>query len=160
MAHKIVQRVSEGAPFVHHCGHTKTLLEEDREFMLGLVHEEPSTTLATLQMAFHDVYGRWYSLPTICWCFDEFAFSFKQVTLGDKHAETPENLARRVAYARDFAMMVCVNQTAVVYMDEVGFNLANSPSLIHDFRKKTPTSQDLVFPLFLQHLQFKKKNAN
>ena len=88
-----------------------------------MIREEP-TTLATLQNACHDVNGRWYSLQTICWGLDEFEFSFKCITLVDEHSETPENLARRAAYARDFATRLCVNQTTVFYMDEVGFNLS------------------------------------
>ena len=101
----------------------KVMLEEDMEFMLDLTREEP-TTLATLQNAYHDVNGRWYSLSTISWDLDEFENSFKCVTLVDKHAETPENLVRRAAYTRDFATRLCVSQTTVFDMDEVGFNLS------------------------------------
>ena len=121
---KIVQRASEGAP--QECQHSrpKVMLDEDREFMLDLIREEPTTTLATLQNTCHNVNGRWYSLSTICRCLDEFEFSFKRVTLVDEHAETPENLARRAAYARDIATRLCVNQQTVFDMDEVGFNLS------------------------------------
>ena len=73
------------------------MLEDDWEFMLDLIREEP-TTLATLQNACHDVNGRWYSLQTICWGLDEFEFSFKCITLVDEHSETQEILARRVAF--------------------------------------------------------------
>ena len=91
--------------------------------MLDLIREEP-TTLTTLQNVCHDVNGRWFSLPTICWCLDEFENSFKRVTLVDEHSETPEILAKRAAYARDFATRLCANQTTVFEMDEVGFNLS------------------------------------
>ena len=123
-AHKNVQRASEGAPQECQCGRPKVMLDEDREFMLDLIREEPTTTLATLQNTCHNVNGRWYSLSTICRCLDEFEFSFKRVTLVDEHAETPENLARRAAYARDIATRLCVNQQTVFDMDEVGFNLS------------------------------------
>ena len=65
-AHKKVQRHSEGAPQECQRGRPKVMLDEDREFMLDLIREEPTTTLATLQNACHNVNGRWYSLPTIC----------------------------------------------------------------------------------------------
>ena len=98
------------------------MLEDDWEFMLDLIREEP-TTLATLQNACHDVNGRWYSLQTICWGLDEFEFSFKCITLVDEHSETPEILARRAAYAWDIATRLCANQTTVFDIDEVGFSL-------------------------------------
>ena len=123
MAHTIVQRHSEGAPPDCQHGHPKTLLEEDWDFMVDLICEEP-TTLAALQNVCHDVNGMWYSLPTICQCLDEFEHSFKRVTLADEHAETPENLARRASYARDIATRLCVNQQTVFDMDEVGFNIS------------------------------------
>ena len=63
---KIVQRASEGAPQECQRSRPKVMLDEDREFMLDLIREEPTTTLATLQNACHNVNGRWYSLPTIC----------------------------------------------------------------------------------------------
>ena len=99
------------------------MLEDDWEFMLDLIREEP-TTLVTIQKVCHDVNGRWFSLPTICQCLDEFGYSFKCVTLVDEQSETPENLARRADYARDFATRLCANQTTVFDMDEVGFNLS------------------------------------
>ena len=99
------------------------MLEEYRDFMLDLIREEP-TTLATIQKVCHDVNGRWYSLQTICWCLDEFENSFKRVILVDEHSETPENLARRAAYAWEFATRLCVNQTTVFDVDDVGFNLS------------------------------------
>ena len=99
------------------------MLEDDWEFMLDLIREEP-TTLATLQNACHDVNGRWYSLQTICWGLGKFEFSFKCITLVDEHSETLENLARRAAYAWDIATRLCANQTTVFDMDEVGFNLS------------------------------------
>ena len=98
------------------------MLEDDWEFMLDLIREEP-TTLATLQNACHDVNGRWYSLQTICWGLGKFEFSFKCITLVDEHSETLENLARRAAYAWDIATSLCANQTTVFDMDEVGFSL-------------------------------------
>ena len=122
-AHKIVQRHNEGAPPDCQHGHPKVMLEEDRDFMLDLIREEP-TTLATLQNVCHDVNGRWFSLPTICWHLDEFEFSFKCIILVDEHPETPENLAKRAGYARDIAMRLCVNHTTVFDIDEVGFNLS------------------------------------
>ena len=59
---KIVQRASEGAPQECQRGRPKVMLDEDREFMLDLIREEPTTTLATLQNTCHNVNGRWYSL--------------------------------------------------------------------------------------------------
>ena len=99
------------------------MLEDDWEFMLDLIREEP-TTLVTLQKECHDVNGRWYSLPIICWCLEEFENSFKHIILVDEHSETPENLAKRAGYARDIAMRLCVNHTTVFDIDEVGFNLS------------------------------------
>ena len=122
-AHTTVQRDSEGAPPDCQCGCPKAILEEETDFMLGLIREEP-TTLSTLQNAYHNVNGRWYSLPTICWCLDKFEDSFRCVILVDEHAETPENVAKRAAYARDITTRLCVNQTTVFDMDEVGFNLS------------------------------------
>ena len=99
------------------------MLEEDWEFMLDLIRGEPKT-LATIQNACHDVNGRWFSLPTICCCLDEFGYSFKCVILVGGHSETPENLARRAVYARAIATRLCANQTIVFDMNEVGFNLS------------------------------------
>ena len=121
-AHTIVQRDSE---VLHKNANVvaQVMLEDDRDFMLDLIREEP-TTLSTLQNACHNVNGRWFSLPTICWCLDEFENSFKHVILVDEQSETSESLAKRAVYARDFATRLCVNQTTVFDMDVVGFNLS------------------------------------
>ena len=105
----------------------KTLFEEDRDFMLDLIREEP-TTLVTIQKVCHDVNGRWFSLPTICQCLDEFGYSFKCVTLVDEQSETPENLARRAGYARDFATSsVSTRQLCLTWMRLV----STSPCAAH-----------------------------
>lgn len=123
-AHKIVKASEEGAPPTHPRGRPKMIPDEHREFIIGLVHEEPTRTLAFLQNACIERYGTKYSLSTICRLLNKFQFSFKRVTMVDEHGETPENMARRAVYANNFAMRLSVNQTMVFYMDEVGFNLS------------------------------------